>query len=67
MKVLVVNEFGNGIVVTTQAIPTVGVSVDVFNVVPRPKVTGVLMWPSTATLEALNAKGLVVEAVVTCA
>jgi hypothetical protein len=67
MKLLVVNEFGNGIVVTAQAIPSLGVSVDVFNVMPRPRVTGVLMWPSTKTLEALNVKGFEIEAIVTCA
>ena len=66
MKLLVVNEFGSGQIVTAQAIPQIGYSVDVFNVMPRPKVTGVLMWPSDKTLEALNVKGFEIEAIVTC-
>lgn len=69
MKVLVVNinTSKNGIILTTEAIPNIGFAVDIFNVVPRPKVTDVLMWPSAETLEALNVKGFEIEAIVTCA
>lgn len=66
MKVLVINQFGNGQIVTTDFVPRVGDRIDMFYE-PLPTVTGVVAWPSEARLKTLKADGFSerIEAIIT--
>ena len=66
MKVLVINQFGNGQVKECNVIPRVGDKVDMFYE-PLPSVTQVVMWPSKQRLAQLQADKLDIEAIITVA
>ena len=66
MKVLVINQFGNGQVRESCVIPRVGDKVDMFHE-PFPSVTQVLMWPSKERLSQLRADKFEIEAIITVA
>lgn len=56
MKVLVINQFGDNKIVTTDFIPRTGDKVDVFYE-PMPSVISVVAWPSKGRLKAVQADG----------
>lgn len=66
MKILVVNQFGNGQVIDSDAIPRVGDKVDMFYE-PFPTVTQVLFWPTKDRLSKLQVLSLDIKAIITVA
>ena len=64
MKILVINQFGNGQIKDSAVIPRIGDKVDMFYE-PLPTVTRVVMWPSKERITQLQADKLQIEAIIT--
>ena len=63
MKVLIIDTMGNSRVVTTEFIPRIGDTIDMFYE-PLPTVIKVVAWPSNERLKALKIEGLDVCAII---
>ena len=64
MKILVINQFGNGQIKDSAVIPRIGDKVDMFYE-PLPTVTSVVMWPSKERITQLQYDNLQIEAIIT--
>ena len=64
MKLLVISEYGQSKVVTSDILPRIGDSVDLFYS-PLPKVSVVVLWPSEDKLEALDDNLTDIDAIIT--
>jgi hypothetical protein len=56
MKIVFISEFGKACIKSTEILPRIGDSVDMFYK-PSPKVLSVLLYPTIDTLKSLETKG----------
>jgi hypothetical protein len=63
IKLLIVNQFGNGVIKKSNVMPRIGDQVDLFYK-PYPKVTNILLWPGDDLKKQLSFEDIDIDAII---